>query len=64
MGGKIRIVTIKSLFGLCRLGVVLVGLVGLLVVVGSAQAVLDAADDHPNQWCSKRFVWRFGCVVE
>ena len=38
MKAKIRIVTIKSLFGLCRL--VLVGLVGLLVVVGSAQAVL------------------------
>ena len=40
MNAKIRIVTSKSLFGLCRLGVVLVGLVGLLVVVGSAQAVL------------------------
>ena len=37
---KIRIVTSKSLFGLCRLGVVLVCLVGLLVVVGSASAVL------------------------
>ncbi len=33
-------VTIKSLFGFCRLGVVLVGLLGLFVVVGSAQAVL------------------------
>jgi len=30
----------KSLLGLCRLGVVLVGLVGLLVVTGSAHAVL------------------------
>ncbi len=35
-----RIVTSKSLFGLCRLGVVLVCLAGLLVVVGSASAVL------------------------
>ena len=40
MKAKIRIVTSKSLFGLCRLGVVLVCLVGLLVVVGSASAVL------------------------
>ncbi len=32
--------TSKSLFGFCRLGVVLVCLAGLLVVVGSAQAVL------------------------
>ena len=40
MKAKIRIVTSKSLFGLCRLGVVLVCLVGLLVVVGSAHAGL------------------------
>ena len=40
MKAKIRIMRSKSLFGFCRLGVVLVGLVGLLVVVGSAQAVL------------------------
>jgi len=38
--GKIRIVTSKSLFGFCRLSVALVGLLGLLVVAGSAQAVL------------------------
>ncbi len=37
---KIRIVTIESLFGLCRLGVVLVCLAGLFVVAGSAQAVM------------------------
>ncbi len=32
--------TIKSLFGFCRLGEVLGGLVGLFVVAGSAQAVM------------------------
>ena len=35
-----RIVTSESLFGFCRLVVVLVCLAGLLVVAGSAQAVL------------------------
>jgi hypothetical protein len=37
---KIRIVTSMSFFGFCRLGLLLVCLVGLFVVVGSAQAVL------------------------
>jgi hypothetical protein len=40
MKAKIRIVTSKSLFGFCRLGVVLVCLSSLFVVVGSAQAVM------------------------
>ncbi|MSO46784.1 MAG: hypothetical protein EXQ67_01685, partial [Thermoleophilia bacterium] len=40
MKAKIRIVTIYSRCGFCRLGVVLVCLVGLFVVAGSAQAVM------------------------
>jgi hypothetical protein len=40
MKARIRIVTSKSLFGLCRLGILLVGLVGLFVVAGQAQALM------------------------